>query len=82
LKNPSRGEVATVATISGKLENPKTSTWEAIFGLIQNAFFKSILPGFEKATEHPNNTPEHPGNDETARKARGMTTTAQKQPAQ
>jgi hypothetical protein len=82
LKNPSRGEVATVATVSGKLENPKTSTWEAIFGLIQNAFFKSILPGFEKATGHPSNTPEHPGNDETTRKARGMAATAKKQPEQ
>jgi hypothetical protein len=50
LQNPPRDEVATVIPISGKLENPQTSTWETIVGLIQNAFFKAILPGFEKAT--------------------------------
>ncbi len=82
LENRSRAEVATVVTVSGKLENPKTSTAEALFGLIQNAFFKAILPGFEKATEHASHTPAQPGPDETTRKARAMATTAQKQPAQ
>ncbi len=88
LENRPRSEVATVATISGKLENPKTSTWEAVFGLIQNAFFKSILPGFLRSTGQPNtleqasNTPEHPSNDETMRKAREMAKTAKKQPEQ
>jgi hypothetical protein len=88
LENRPRSEVATVTTVSGKLENPKTSTSEAILGLIQNAFFKSILPGFVRATGQPNapeqasNTPEHPSNDETTRKAREMATTAKKQPQQ
>jgi hypothetical protein len=53
LENPPRDEVATVTTVSGKLENPRTSTLETIGGLIQNAFFKAILPGFHKATGHP-----------------------------
>jgi hypothetical protein len=48
LKNPPREEVATTIPISGKLSNPETSTWDAILGLIQNAFFKAILPGFER----------------------------------
>jgi hypothetical protein len=39
--------------VSGKLQNPETGTWEAIGGLIQNAFFKAILPGFEEATGRP-----------------------------
>jgi hypothetical protein len=81
LKNPPRGEVATVATVSGKLENPKSSTSEAIFGLIQNAFFKAILPGFEKARGQQS-TPAHPSNDEMTRKAREITATAKKQPEQ
>src|SRR5262245_3290464 len=81
LKNPPRGEVATVTTVSGRLENPKSSTAEAIFGLIQNAFFKAILPGFEKARGQQN-TPEHPSHDEAARKARAMAATPKKQPEQ
>jgi len=47
LENPRTG-VATKADISGFLASPETSTWQIIINLIQNAFFKSILPGFEK----------------------------------
>lgn len=50
LENSPRDEVATVTPVSGKLQNPETGTWEAVLGLIQNAFFKAILPGFEEAT--------------------------------
>jgi hypothetical protein len=50
LENSPRDEVATVTPVSGKLQNPETGTWEAIQGLVQNAFFKAILPGFEEAT--------------------------------
>ena len=49
LKNRPRRDVATVAPIAGPLENPKAGTWETLMGLIQNAFFKAILPGFERA---------------------------------
>jgi Domain of Unknown Function (DUF748) len=48
LRNRPRDEVATVAPIAGPLENPKASTWEALVGLVQNAFIKAILPGFER----------------------------------
>ena len=75
LANPPRKEVATVIPVSGKLENPKTSTWEAIGGLIQNAFFKAILPGFEKSIGQPQT-------DETTRKAQAMAATSAKQPKQ
>ncbi len=47
LKNQSRGEVATVATISGRLDQPQFSKWEIIGRLLQNAFIKAILPGFD-----------------------------------
>ncbi len=48
LENRPRGEVATKADISGPIGSPKTSTWQILIYLIQNAFIKSILPGFEK----------------------------------
>lgn len=41
-------EVATKADISGTLEQPHISTWQVIGRLIKNAFFKAILPGFDK----------------------------------
>ncbi len=44
-----RGTVATEASITGSTANPQTSTWEVILKLIQNAFFKSILPGFDQS---------------------------------
>lgn len=48
LENQPREEVATKADISGPLENPEISTWRIIVELIRNAFFKAILPRFEK----------------------------------
>jgi hypothetical protein len=48
LQNRPHEEVATRADISGPLENPKVSTLEVIVKLIQNAFFKAILPGFDR----------------------------------
>jgi len=46
-KNRQREEVATVVPISGPLQNPKASTLETALGLVENAFIKAILPGFE-----------------------------------
>jgi hypothetical protein len=48
LENRPRSEVATRVPVSGDVEGPQTSTWETIVRVIQNAFFKAILPGFEK----------------------------------
>jgi hypothetical protein len=48
LENRPREEVATRVPIAGDVEGPDTGTWETIVRLIQNAFFKAILPGFEK----------------------------------
>jgi hypothetical protein len=47
LKNRPRGEVATVVPISGRVDRPQVSRWEAVGGLLQNAFLKAIYPGFE-----------------------------------
>ena len=47
LKNRQREQVATVVPISGPLQNPKAGTLETVLGLVENAFIKAILPGFE-----------------------------------
>ncbi|MEX2221291.1 MAG: DUF748 domain-containing protein [Candidatus Rokuibacteriota bacterium] len=47
LQNRPRDEVATRVDISGRLDNPNLSLVDTIVGLVQNAFFKAILPGFE-----------------------------------
>jgi len=47
LQNRPRDEVATRVEISGRLANPNVSIIETIVTLVQNAFFKAILPGFD-----------------------------------
>ncbi len=51
LKNPWRGELATRADVSGPLDAPKTSTWQAVLGLIRNAYIKAIRPGLDESPE-------------------------------
>jgi hypothetical protein len=48
LKNVPRKEVATKVDISGPLGAPQTGTFQAIARLIENAFFRAILPGFDR----------------------------------
>lgn len=48
LENTPRDEVATRTDVVGPLEDPQTSTWQTAINLVKNAFFKAILPGFEK----------------------------------
>jgi len=49
LKNKTpRKEVATIADVSGPLDNPRTSTWQVLVKLVQNAFIKAILPGLDR----------------------------------
>lgn len=51
LENRPREEVATKGQVSGRLDNPKVSTIEVIVKLIENAFFKAILPGFDREVD-------------------------------
>jgi len=51
LKNRTREEVATRAEVNGRVDDPKVSPLQVIVHLIQNAFFKAILPGLEKETQ-------------------------------
>jgi hypothetical protein len=48
LKNHERKEVAAVATVSGRIDQPHTSGWQIALQLVENAFFRSILPGFDR----------------------------------
>jgi len=50
LKNRTRKEVATRADVNGRLDNPKVSVMQVAVRLVQNAFFKAILPGLERET--------------------------------
>ncbi len=45
LESP-RDEIATEFDLSGEVEDPEASTWEIIVGLVRNAFFEAIIPGF------------------------------------
>jgi hypothetical protein len=49
LENPPRDQVATATSISGRLSDPETSTLDIAVGLIQNAYFRAILPGLERS---------------------------------
>jgi hypothetical protein len=51
LENQPRDQVATVADLSGTVENPDTSTWQIVVRLVSNAFIRAILPGFEREYE-------------------------------
>ena len=48
LENRQRKEVATVFELHGRLDNPRSSIWQIIGGLVENAFIKAILPGFDR----------------------------------
>jgi len=39
--------VATVVTISGRTDQPVYSMWAVVGHLLENAFVKAILPGFD-----------------------------------
>jgi hypothetical protein len=47
-ENHSRDEVATRTDLSGRIDDPQTSTWEIVLNVIKNAFFQAILPGLER----------------------------------
>jgi hypothetical protein len=53
LKNQWRDEIATRTDISGPLAAPETSTWQAVLGMIRNAYFKAVPPGLEKDRGQP-----------------------------
>ena len=48
LRNQPRDQVATEVSLSGPLENPDASTLAIVGGIVENAFFRAVLPGFER----------------------------------
>ncbi|HWC65994.1 MAG TPA: hypothetical protein VG777_07920, partial [Thermoanaerobaculia bacterium] len=48
LENKKKNDVATVVNLSGRLDNPKESVWQIIGKMIENAFIRAILPGFNR----------------------------------
>ena len=48
LKSDKGEQVAAESDISGPVPSPQADTWQIVGTLIQNAFFKAILPGLEK----------------------------------
>ena len=48
LENKPRHEAATITDMSGPVENPHANTWQIVERLVQNAFFKAILPGLNE----------------------------------
>jgi len=48
LKNQPHQQVAAETDLSGPVANPGADTWQIVGTLIQNAFFRAILPGLEK----------------------------------
>lgn len=48
LENRNQQEVATKIDISGSVNNLETSSFQIVIELVKNAFFKSLLPSFEK----------------------------------
>jgi len=47
LENRSREEVATKSDVSGRIDSPQVSVVDVVLRLVQNVFFKAILPGFD-----------------------------------
>jgi Domain of Unknown Function (DUF748) len=52
LKNRPQEDVATKAQVIGRIDNPKVGTLAALTRLVENAFFKAILPGFDAEVGH------------------------------
>ncbi len=50
LTNKPRGEIATTITLTGKLDSPQYSNWEAFLGMLRNAFIQALRQGFENKT--------------------------------
>jgi hypothetical protein len=48
LQNRPRDEVATKTEVSGPVENPHMNTVEVLLRLVENAFFRAILPGLDR----------------------------------
>jgi len=53
IKNPSTQKVATEVDVSGKLNNPNVSNWQALVQFVENGFIDALLPGFDRQVNTP-----------------------------
>lgn len=53
LENQRDDTIATVADLSGPVQDPRASTWEVIRNLARNAFVQALQPGFEQGARRP-----------------------------
>lgn len=60
LENRLDEQVATRVEISGRIDNPQVSVVDVIVRLVQNAFFKAILPGLYQETRRVSTTKKAP----------------------
>jgi hypothetical protein len=44
-----RGDIATRTTLSGTLPSPTVGVWEALVGLLRNAYVEAVAPEFGRA---------------------------------
>jgi hypothetical protein len=58
LENRKLEQVATRTEVSGRLDNPRYNVVETVTRLVENAFFKAILPGFDRGTTRGGRTAE------------------------
>ena len=52
-KNQQRDQLATRVPISGRIDDRRLGTWEAIVGVLRNAFVKAYTPGLERLPPAP-----------------------------
>jgi hypothetical protein len=53
-----RDDVATTVELGGPLEGDNSSTLQAVLRLVENGFFKAILPGFDRQIGRPTRPPK------------------------
>jgi len=53
LKNWTSGQVATDVALSGDIDSPNISSWQAFVAFMKNAFVTAITPGFDRPANQP-----------------------------
>jgi hypothetical protein len=46
-------DLATAVEVSGQIDQPNVSTWQAVIGILRNAFVRAIVRGFEDEAQKP-----------------------------
>ena len=53
-KNRGTKQVATNVEVSGRIDRPDVSNWQAFVKILENAFLNAILPGFDRQVSQAN----------------------------